>query len=276
MTTNPMATNKVRLGRDGNPAARLMLFDLDGTLYLDGVPYPGAVRLIEKLRDSDLEYCFVTNNSSIAPADYCEKLRRIGFPLEPRNVMSSCEATVHMLRTLGVPSDIYILGTQKFRAYMGGQGYHHTFESAKAMLVGFARDLDYETFGEATALVQRGIPLYASHPDPVCPPALPDAGMLLAALKAVRPGTYVRAIAGKPHHWMCDVLCERFGLLPSQMVMVGDRIGTDIAFGCRNGMRTMLTLNGEPMPQLGEDRPTVVVPRVAQMLDEFWPANLGW
>ena len=45
MTT--MATNNVKLGRDGNPAARLMLFDLDGTLYLDGVPYPGAVKLIE-------------------------------------------------------------------------------------------------------------------------------------------------------------------------------------------------------------------------------------
>ena len=62
--------------------AKLLCFDLDGTLYLDGVPYPGAIEVIEKIRKSDLEYCFVTNNSSIAPPDYCEKLRRIGFPLE--------------------------------------------------------------------------------------------------------------------------------------------------------------------------------------------------
>ena len=45
--------------------AKLILFDLDGTLYLDGVPYPGARELLQRLKESDMEYGFLTNNSSI-------------------------------------------------------------------------------------------------------------------------------------------------------------------------------------------------------------------
>ena len=262
--------------KEAPPRARVMLFDLDGTLYLDGVPYPGAVELIRKLRDSDLDYCFVTNNSSIAPPDYCEKLRRIGFPLEPRNVMTSCEATVHMLRTLDIGPEIYVLGTTKFRNWLEGQGFRHDFAKARALLVGFDKELDYQKLSDATRLVLRGVPIYASHPDPVCPPDLPDAGMLLEYLKAIRPGTIIQGIAGKPHHWLAEVLEERFGCSAAEMVMVGDRVGTDMRFAQNAGMRSMMTLNGVPQPPLGDVKPTVIVPHVAQMLDEFWPRNLGW
>ena len=58
--------------------------------------------------------------------------------------------------------------------------------------------------------------------------------------------------------------------------MVGDRIATDIAFACNNQMRSILVRNGEPMPPIRDVVPTVVAPRIDQMLDEFWPRNLGW
>lgn len=260
----------------GVTPAKLICFDLDGTLYLDGVPYPGAVELIQKLRASDLEYCFVTNNSSISPPDYCEKLRRIGFPLEPVNVISSCEAAALMLKTLGVGPEIYILGTAKFRRWMAGQGFEHSFADAKALLIAFDKELTYEKLHEATQLVLKGVPVYATHPDCVCPPDLPDAGMLIEYFKAAKPGVVLQAIAGKPHHWLCDCLSARFGLRPEEMVMVGDRVETDMRFAVNNGMRSMMTLNGKQQPPLGNLRPTVIVPHIAQMLDEFWPHNLGW
>lgn len=255
---------------------RVMLFDLDGTLYLDGVPFPGAIQLIEKLRDSELDYCFVTNNSSMGTPDYCERMRNIGFPLEPRNMASSGDATVHMLRSLGVGPEIYILGTNRFKSWMAGQGFIHTTVNPKAVLVGFDRELTFAKFNEATRLVLAGVPLYASHPDQVCPPDLPDAGMILAALKASRPGVVVQAIAGKPHHWFCDVLCERFQCTPEEMVMVGDRIGTDMRFAHNCGMRSMLVLNGARMPVLDDFQPSVIVPHISQLMDEYWPRNLNW
>lgn len=256
--------------------AKLVLFDLDGTLYLDGVPYPGAIALIEKLRKSDLDYCFVTNNSSIPTCDYLEKMRRIGFPLEPRNMISSGDAALTMLRHYGVKKRLFILGGNRFRAWMEGQGFIHEEVNPEAMLIAFDKELTYEKLTIATKLVMKGIPLFATHSDPVCPPCLPDAGMLIEYFRAVRPGVVIQAIAGKPHKWLCKALEERFHCTAAEMVMVGDRVGTDLAFACNNGMRSVLVRNGEPMPPLGNYTPTVVVPRINQMLDEFWPRNLGW
>jgi ribonucleotide monophosphatase NagD (HAD superfamily) len=58
--------------------------------------------------------------------------------------------------------------------------------------------------------------------------------------------------------------------------MVGDRVNTDMRFARNFGMRSMLVLNGAPMPELGDVSPTVIVERIGQLCDRYWPENLGW
>ena len=257
-------------------AAKLILFDLDGTLYLNGVLFPGVRELIGKLRDAHFEYGFLTNNSTIGPGAYFNKLRRLGLELSHRNVVTSAEATCLMLRQLGIGPNIYILGTRKFRAYLERQGYVHSVVDAQALLIGFDTELTYGKLTEATRLVLAGVPIVASHPDPICPGPFPDAGMLLEYFRAARPGVVVQAIAGKPHRWLVQLLQERFQVRPEEMIMVGDRVNTDMRFARNFGMRSMLVLNGAPMPELGDVSPTVIVERIGQLCDRYWPENLGW
>ena len=41
-----------------------------------------------------------------------------------------------------------------------------------------------------------------------------------------------------------DLMNDRFGILKSQICMVGDRLATDILFGQNGGCKTLLVLSG--------------------------------
>uniref|UniRef100_H0WY19 SH3 domain binding protein 1 n=1 Tax=Otolemur garnettii TaxID=30611 RepID=H0WY19_OTOGA len=51
-------------------------------------------------------------------------------------------------------------------------------------------------------------------------------------------------VVGKPSPYMFECITEHFSIDPARMLMVGDRLETDILFGHRCGMTTVLTLTG--------------------------------
>ncbi|KAH8501285.1 hypothetical protein H0E87_016195 [Populus deltoides] len=54
-------------------------------------------------------------------------------------------------------------------------------------------------------------------------------------------------VVGKPSTFMMDYLANKFGILKSQICMVGDRLDTDILFGQNGGCKTLLVLSGADM-----------------------------
>lgn len=103
----------------------------------------------------------------------------------------------------------------------------------------------------------------------------PGGGTMVAAMeKAIgRPPI----VAGKPEPYLFELACRELGLSPSDapdICMVGDRLDTDIAFGSRYGMTTMLVMTGvtdEAMLKAdgkGEQEPTWVMPGVADLCSE--------
>lgn len=51
-------------------------------------------------------------------------------------------------------------------------------------------------------------------------------------------------VVGKPSPYMFQCITEDFSVDPARTLMVGDRLETDILFGHRCGMTTVLTLTG--------------------------------
>ena len=69
-----------------------------------------------------------------------------------------------------------------------------------------------------------------------------EAGAMVGAIKGctgVEP-----VLVGKPSPLLVDYIAGKHGLDRARMCMVGDRLDTDIVFGQRNGLQTVLTLSG--------------------------------
>jgi arabinose operon protein AraL len=73
--------------------------------------------------------------------------------------------------------------------------------------------------------------------------AIPDAGGTIAALEHMT-DRRVELLAGKPSNLITSVALQKLDLPPRQVIMVGDRLETDIRMGQSAGMYTAVTLSG--------------------------------
>ena len=71
---------------------RAFLFDLDGTLYEDGVPLPGAAEAVAELRRRGVQVGFVTNTTSRSRRLLTERLRRCGIDAKPEQIVTALRA----------------------------------------------------------------------------------------------------------------------------------------------------------------------------------------
>lgn len=260
---------------------KLVLFDLDGTIYVSGKLITGAKELLLKLSDSGINYGFMTNNSSVNPDDYLEKLCKIGLPAAKQNIITSCQATILMLKEFKLGQNLYIVGTERFKKYLAENQYYHDDKNPSAVLVGFDLELTFEKLTQAVRFLTNGVPLFASHPDAVCPSSagpIPDAGMTLAALLAGS-DVHPTAIAGKPYKWILQVAQQQFNADSAETVIVGDRLATDILMANKFGMRSALVLTGvSKMSDLEKfaHKPNIVVDSVEQLIDKYWFDKPVW
>ena len=68
------------------------LLDMDGTIYLGEELIPGALDFLNGIKRRGGRAIFLTNNSSRAPRDYVEKLRRLGIEADQGDIFTSGDA----------------------------------------------------------------------------------------------------------------------------------------------------------------------------------------
>jgi 4-nitrophenyl phosphatase len=236
--------------------------DLDGVVWLDDDPIPGAAAAVARLRAAGEDVLFVTNLSSRPVAEAEAKLARHGIPAEGAVVTSAMAAAalvqagdrVLVCAGPGVVEELEARGAE-----VVGDG------QADAVVVGLHTDFDYEALRRAATAVRRGARLIGTNDDPTFPTSaglLPGAGAILAAV-AVASGVDP-VVAGKPNPPMAELVRARLG--PGGIV-VGDRADTDGRLAERLGYRFALVLSGsthraedaDPAPDLvGADLTAVV------------------
>ncbi|MFQ5859862.1 MAG: HAD-IIA family hydrolase, partial [Anaerolineae bacterium] len=227
---------------------RGFIFDLDGTIYRGERALPGAVEVVRMLRGRGRPVVFMSNKPLEPRAAYAAKLTRLGMPTEPSDVLTSAVVLAHHLRQETPEARLFVIGEPPLLAEMRDAGFRLSDEPAEidVVVAAFDRTFDYAKWNTAFQAIRRGARFVATNADRTCPVEggeIPDCAGIIAALEATTEKK-VELVAGKPSRLMIQAGLDRMGLPAEQVLMVGDRLETDILMGKRAGTATALVLTG--------------------------------
>lgn len=236
-----------------------VLCDLDGVVWLAGVPIAGSVEAIDKLRAAGKRVVFVTNSSAPTIAEHTAAMAAVGIDATG-DIISSATAAAALVR----PGERVLV--------CGGDGVHEAVVSAgavaidgtdeagvaagvDAVVVGLHRTFDYQRLRIAVAALQTGARFIACNRDPLFPtPAgkVPGAGSIVAAVAAS--AQREPEVAGKPHRAAAAAVAAHLGAalddsaFTAGLVMVGDQVSTDGLFADLLACRFALVRTGNTAP----------------------------
>lgn len=226
---------------------KVFLLDMDGTINLGQRLLPGAKEFIDYLKISGRRFLFLTNNSSQDSSHYVQKMCQLGIPCDADNVWTAGDATINYLMERKTGARIYLLGTPALEEDFRQHKFVLTDENPDFVVLGFDQTLTYEKLVKACNFIRAGVTYIATHPDINCPVEngyIPDTGAMMALIEAST-GKLPQVI-GKPNKEIIESAFRKLGLHNrKEVVIVGDRVYTDIRTGENAGILSALVLSGE-------------------------------
>ena len=249
---------------------QLFILDMDGTVYLGDQLFPETLPFLKRITDAGKDYLFFTNNASRSPETYVKRLSSMGIPVTPRQILTSGDVTVHFLKTQRAGKSVYLVGTEDLIQSFIKEGIPLTEEDPDIVLVSFDLSLTYDKLEKACRFIRNGAEFLSTHPDLNCPVPggfIPDSGAICALVTAstgVEPRYF-----GKPYPETLQMLMDTTGCKKEDMVVIGDRLYTEIAMGVNHGVDAVLVLSGETSLHdldVSDIKPDYVVSNIGDLL----------
>ncbi len=233
---------------------KLFILDMDGTFYLGNTIIEGSLEFIHKLKDKGKEFMFFTNNASRTPEHYKNKLFNMGCHVNEKDIVTAGDVTIEYLIEKYPEKRIYLVGTPILEGSFREARIDLVQEDPDVVVVSFDLTLTYEKVSKACTFIRNGATFIATHMDLNCPTEhgfIPDCGSICAMVTAST-GVKPRYL-GKPYKEIVDMIESISGYKKDAMVIIGDRLYTDIATGFNNGVTSILVLTGETKSEDLED-----------------------
>jgi glycerol 3-phosphatase-2 len=225
----------------------LVMFDLDGVVYVDGHAVEHAAESIEDTRGAGTHIAFITNNAARTPQQVAEHLRDLGVAAQPDDVVTSSQAAARLLHeAYGEGAAIAVLGADGLVGALREVGLEPVEvgdDRAVAIVSGYAPEVRWRVIMQAAVEIRNGLPWTATNTDLTLPTdrgLAPGHGQLVRMISEFAGVSAV--VAGKPARPLLDETLRRVG--GTHPLMVGDRLDTDIAGAHNAGTDSLLVMTG--------------------------------
>lgn len=223
---------------------RAFLIDLDGVLYEDNQPVPGAAEAIAHLRKKGYPFRLATNTTMRCRASLRHKLAGWGFEVSEDEIFSATVAAANYLRQQGQPR-VFLLLTEDARRDF--TGLEITDRQPDFVVVGdMGPDYNAALLNKAFRLILDGAEFIALQKNRYWKTAeglTLDAGPFVVALEYAT-GRQARVI-GKPSPDFFRLAVDDLGLPPARVAMIGDDIEVDVGGAQRAGLKGILVRTGK-------------------------------
>jgi HAD superfamily hydrolase (TIGR01458 family) len=249
-----------------------LLIDLDGVLYVEDEPVSGAVEAVGGLRNRGLELRFVTNTTSRSRRQTLERLTRLGFEVEPEELITPAALARNRCLEAGHRRVALVMNEDVKEDF---EGLTEADSEVDAVIMGdLGEAFGFEILNHAFRQVMDGAELIALQKNRfwMTPDGLSlDAGPFVAAIEYATGEDAL--VVGKPAESFFALVLDGMGLDREAAAMVGDDVESDIGGALNAGLSAVLVRTGkyrEDFVARSGVEPTAIVDSIAEV-----PALLG-
>jgi NagD protein len=249
------------------------LLDMDGVLAREEQALPGADRFLSRLRELELPFLVLTNNSIYTRRDLSARLGANGLHVPETAIWTSALATARFLQEQRPGGSAFAIGEAGLTTALHEAGYVLSDRDPDYVVLGETRTYSFERITRAIRLIIGGARFIATNPDPTGPSPdgpLPATGSIAALIsRATGLDPY---FIGKPNPLMMRSALNALGAHSETTTIIGDRMDTDVVAGLEAGLETILALSGVTTREESERfpyRPSRVIDSVADLVDEL-------
>lgn len=230
-----------------------LICDLDGVVYRGASAVSGAVQALCSTLASDRPVVFATNNASREPRVVEHHLSALGVDNGSWSVVSSAQAAATFVAdrvgpgssvmAVGGPGVAQALRDVDLRPFAAASRRRHG--QAAAVVQGAGTNVNWRDLAETAHQVRAGALWVATNPDRTIPTGrglAPGNGALVAAVQCAVDVAPI--VVGKPEPLLYELAMSRLAVGAGEVLVVGDRLDTDIAAAHAAGMDSLFVLSG--------------------------------
>ena len=226
---------------------RALLLDLEGTVYQNGLPIPGAPEALEAAARRGVPCVFVTNTTSRPRSVLARELDAMGLPGDASRIFTAPRAARQHLLTKGIRRAHFLLRESLREDF---DGIEAADSGAEAVVLGdLGEAWTYERLNRAFRLLLEGAELialarnrYWRGPDGL----MLDTGPFVAALEHASGAS--ATLVGKPSPEFFAAAIASLGVAAADAACVGDDLESDVGGAQAAGLRGILVKTGKFRP----------------------------